>query len=166
MANILGISPGTRNIGICILKYNPATQHKPVVTGYMKSFQGKWTEQKMQEILQYLSHLLNETTIHTMAVKLLHPSRTSPQLHQLIKSIKQLVKQYSVKLRQFSLQEIQYKTGATKQLSKAIIMEYLIEKYPELLREFTKEKRNQNPYYIKLFEAIAVADITFEQQFL
>ncbi len=155
MAGVLGISPGTRTLGVVIIDHK-----NHIVKGKIKTFNGKWSETKQQRITAYLSKIVATYRITTIAIKIIHTSRCSPQLNSLQKAIKAHCRQHHIKLHRYTTHELLCHVGAEKSISKDIIMDYLVEKYPQLLREFTKEKRNQNPYYIKLFEAIAVADMS------
>jgi len=50
-------------------------------------------------------------------------------------------------------------TSSNRKYTKGDLMEFITEKYPVLRKQYLKEKNNLEPYYLKMFEAIAAARI-------
>ncbi len=156
MDGVLGISPSTRTFGLVIFT------HGSLADWQIKSFLGKWSDDKLCAILSCLEHYLNRFDIEAVVCKVYDKQGLKQEV---MKGIRKLCKRLKVPFHCFSLKEIVQATVVSKKKNtKQGIMEFLIKRYPELMIEFTQELHNLNPYYIKVFEAIGAVEALFKSQ--
>lgn len=148
---ILGISPGTRIIGIGVI------QNGELVEWQVKTFKGSWSQEKLSLILGMIQGLCEFFSVDTIALKAVSPLRSSPHLVKLTNQIITLSDNIQVSLLQLSIHDLKWNAGRHGKNSIAELMEFMTEQYPVLKRAYLKERNNLNPYYLKMFEAIAAA---------
>ena len=76
---VLGISPGTRYVGIAILRNGELYSWK------IKSYKGMYDPAKVDRTLSYVEELIIMQVIHSIACKIPHSKRTSPVLKTKLK---------------------------------------------------------------------------------
>jgi hypothetical protein len=151
MDGILGISPSTRTIGMVVFT------HGSLADWQIKSFLGKWSEQKLGVILSTINHWIERFEIKTVVCKVYDKQGLRKEV---ITGIHRLCRRKRIAFICYSFSDIVKATVQSKKLAtKRGIMEFLIKKYPELMIEFSQEIKNLNPYYIKLFEAIGAVEV-------
>lgn len=151
MVSVLGISPGTRTMGLVVF----SDTH--IVYSQVKKFQGVWSERKLNAIMRVVTKVLDRYCVSLVVCKVVHSSSKSAVLDTIEKSIEGLCLQKGVRFSSCFLDEVLEVTLPSGQkASKAILADMIALKHPEVALEFSKERINRHPYYIKLFEAIAV----------
>ena len=154
---ILGISPGTHTTGLALIKNNDLFEWR------VKVFNEIWTEVKLERILLVIEALINKNRVEIIVLKEVDKSRSSNALKQLEFAIKTLAKDKNIPLCTYSIDDIKRECSKGSKSDKGVIVEYVLCKHPELNREYHKELGNKNPYYIKVFEAIAMAQLYNEK---
>ena len=149
---LLGISPGTRVIGIAVIIKGELVEWK------VKSFKEKWSKEKCRAILSIINRLIEHYDVTILSIKKIDPLRSSPQLEALVASIEKLGGVRRIAVRKFSLSDLDYANRSGKRDGKVKLTERLVKKHPELKHEYFKEQNNRREYYIKMFEAIAIAE--------
>lgn len=145
---ILGISPGTRYVGVAMLRNGDLYDWK------VKTYKGSWSEDKLSKAIEYIEGLIITHVIHHIACKIPHTSRSSFGLNALIEKIKKIAKEYKIELHIYSVNDL--KSFFKKDISnKSQLANHLAVKHPELSLELDKEQRSNHSYYSKMFEAIA-----------
>ncbi len=150
MANILGISIGARNVGLAVIRQRKLTDYR------IRTFAGKWTQAKCDSIWDVVETLIKRNEITDITLKTPKPSHCSENMDELIDGIKGLGEWFHIEVHRCTIQDI--KLPYTEKGSKQIMVASLIEKYPELKKEWNKGKRAE-AYNAKLFEAIACAEL-------
>jgi|DEB19_MinimDraft_2_1074335.scaffolds.fasta_scaffold02255_6 Holliday junction resolvasome RuvABC endonuclease subunit len=148
---ILGISPGTNTMGIALMKGNQ------LIDWRVKVFEKNWSPQKLDKIINVIHQIINKHNVSAIAIKVVHPNRSSDGLNQLISAIRSLSKNKKVTLFTCSIWDVKTHCLKDGKTNEGIIVEYVFQKHPELHREYQKEINSKNPYYVKGFEAIAIA---------
>jgi len=92
-------------------------------------------------------------------IKKVDPLRSSPQLDKLVTSITKQALRKRIKVCQYSLSDLDYDIHTGKKQTKDNISEKVVEKHPELRKEYLQERNNRREYYTKMFEAIAMAEL-------
>ncbi|OJW82310.1 MAG: hypothetical protein BGO69_17120 [Bacteroidetes bacterium 46-16] len=154
----LGISPGSRHIGIAVL-YN-----RELITWRVHTFRGKWSDAKRKAMLATLEKLFASYDIKAVAVKVPDKLPDSFSFGQVLGVINVLCERKGIKARYCRLSDIKRQFSSNGQVTKASIVSYLVHKYPELTTEYRREERNQSKYYIRVFEALAVSLCTEGEQ--
>ncbi len=151
---ILGISPGTRSLGIGILR------NTELIEWQVKTFKGRWSKEKMNMILDSIQSLIEHFKITEVAFKEVSPLRSSRNLIELTKQITVLAKKRQMLISLFTIQDLKQSIESNGKHTRDGLIEFVFEKYPMVKREYHKERNNLNPYYLRMFEAIAAAYIS------
>ena len=147
---IIGINPGTRYLGIAVLDGSELLDWR------IKALEGKWSGEKIQKAIGIISELLDRYEPNVLAIKKLHLSRRSENLLRLTNKIKDFAQRKKLKVYQYSIKEIENILIEGKKLNKRNLTKVIVSEYPVLLQELQKEKRNKNPYFVRMFEAVAL----------
>lgn len=150
VTNILGISTGTRIIGIAMMRNSELIDYR------VKCFKERWTKEKQSCIVTYIEKVIEYYGIAMVAVKSLDPTRSSRQLEHLTDQIKQAAERKRVMVHSYANVTVKLGLGI-KDTSKAGLIAHIAELYPELRRTYLKEINNRHRYYEKMFEAVAMA---------
>lgn len=149
---ILGISPGTRALGLAVLGKDELIEWK------VRSFKEAWSAQKKTRILSTIASLIDYYEIHIISLKKINPLKSSKELDSLVAAVEKLAQQKSIKVKSYSLEQLDYDRRSGRRDGKAKLTERIAEKHPELRREYLIERNNRAEYYTKMFEAIAIAE--------
>jgi len=148
-ATILGISLGTKLIGVAVMRDGELIEHR------VRTFKKRWSKDKEKTILTYIEKLIEYYSVSHVALKTPDPLKSSKRLDQLNENVKEIV-QKKTELHNYSLPTV--KLGlAIKSHNKNSFMEQIAERYPELRKIYLKEINNRHSYYERMFEAIGVA---------
>ena len=155
---IIGINPGTRYLGIAVLDGSELMDWR------IKVLEGKWSEEKLKKTTEILSELFNQYEPNALAIKKLHPSRRTENLLRLTNKIKEFARRKKIRVCQFALKEIEKLFIEDKKLNRQNLMEAIAKQYPMLYHELKKEQNQKNPYYFRMFDAIALASACSHSQ--
>ena len=147
---ILAINPGTRYVGIAIFHGLELVEWRVKVIGE------QWSKEKQRKILVLVRRFIEQYEPNVLAIKQLHRSRSSDNLNCLASRIKQLSKRNGLKVYQYTIKELEAFFLGKGRTSKNKLAQVLASKYHFLLPEFQKEQENKNPYYFRMFEAVAL----------
>jgi hypothetical protein len=147
-ATILGLSPGTRYVGIAMLHNGELHQWK------IKSYKGIYDPTKVDRTLSYIESLIVLQVINSIACKVPHPKRTSAILDGIIQRIKALAEEYKIDCRIYTIDDL--KSFFKMRFSnKYLLAENVARKFPQLNAMLIRERKNKHKYHIRTFEAIA-----------
>ena len=150
---ILGINPGTKYMAVAVFRESDLREWS------VKVFKGKWSTEKMKKILTVIDEIISRYGVTTLTVKKLHPARTSRQLNLLVKKMKDMAKRRKLKVREYSIKQLEQSLCPGEKGNKKKLAEKVVREYPILINEFEKEKHHKNPYYMRLFEAVALGSV-------
>jgi len=157
LLSILAINPGSRYLGMAVFYGADLKDWR------MKNISGLDVSQRMKKgksiVLQYIDQYCPDILV----MKRLHRSRSSPYLNRLATGIKQLARRKRVKVFQYSIGEMKAFYTGKKRSNRQELAEILASKYPVLIPEFKKERENACPYYMRMFEAVALGAICSHQ---
>lgn len=148
--NILAINPGSRYLGVAVFVGTELRDWAVRLAG----------RERIQAIL---SEYINQYGVHVIAIKKFHPSRTSHALRNIVSSTEKLAKQRRLVLREYSIDEVEGALLPQKKKNKRLLMEVVVARYPFLLNEFQQEKKNKNPYLIRMFETVGIGSVCLNQ---
>jgi Holliday junction resolvasome RuvABC endonuclease subunit len=154
---IIGINPGTRYLGIAVLDGSELLDWR------VKVLKGKWSKEKMKRAIGIISDIIEQYEPNILVIKKLHPSRRSWNLVQLVAKIKEFSKSKGLKVFQYSIKDVEEFFIKEDKLNKKNLAEKILSEYQVLFNEFMKEKRNKNLYFIRMFEAVALAALCFHR---
>lgn len=150
---VLGISPGTRTIGIATIKDGQLTKRQ------LLSYPQKWSDQKLQKMLSVLEGYLSKYTIQQVAIKIPDELPISTAYIQLVGAINVLCEQLGIQAQYYTLSELKQGYFPDRDINKQMLISYLQQQYPEL--EYFSKNRKRLSYYAKIFEAVGVARLTY-----
>lgn len=147
-AAILGISPGTKYVGIAVLSQGELLESK------VASFKGGWSQAKKEKISSHITSVVKKHKVVHVACKIHHASRTSCCVDSILESIKEIAADLELEYYTYTIEELK---GLFKMhfQNKHVLSEHLTRRFPELLDIFYQERRNKNKYHYKMFEALA-----------
>jgi len=154
--SIIGISPGTRSVGIAVFKNGKLREWQ------LKTFKGAWSKSKLHWIVSTIKQVIIQYDGTAVALKLPHASRTSKALNDLVNAIQRIVEKHGLPATTFSLKELEQHFAESPKATKKALIEVLANQFPEL-REYRKktirEPKSTKPKspYEKVFEAVAAA---------
>jgi len=154
---IIGINPGTRYMGIALFHGTELWDWR------IKVFEGRWTKAKTKKIREAILGFIRRYEPNVIAMKKLHPSRSSTNLKKLVAKIKEISKRRGLKVCQYSIRDLESFFNPEKKINKKSLAEVLASEYPVLSHEFRKEKSNKNAYHVRMFEAVALGAVCFHQ---
>ena len=150
---ILAINPGTRYVGIAVF------QGMELLEWRVKVIMGTWSKEKQQKIFTMVRYFAELHEPDVLAIKKLHRSRSSNNLNYLTSRIKQECRRDGLKVYQYTIKELEAFFLGEGRNNKEKLARVLASKYQFLLPEFQKEQENKNPYYFRMFEAVALGAV-------
>jgi len=154
---IIGINPGTRYLGIAVLDGHELMDWR------IKVLKGRWSKEKMEKTLGIILDFLEKYQPNVLAIKKLHPSRRSENLLRMANKIREFSRRKNLKVCQYSIKELEKFFIEEKKLNKLNLIKAIVQLYPMLHHDLTKEKSHKNGYHIRAFEAIALAASYFRK---
>lgn len=148
--HILGINPGTKYTGFAVF-LGPELRDWGI-----KSFKGKWSKAKMKRVIKVISNQIHKYGINTLVIKKLHPARCSANLKKLVIELKNYCRKKRLKIFSYSIQELESYFSPEQKINKKALAEIIALEYPALFHDLKKERKNKNPYFIRVFEAVAL----------
>lgn len=156
---ILSIIPGAKHLGIAIF------EDINLQDWFIKVFINKSIDEKIKLITSFITQLIEKHEISILAIKIIHPSRSSPNLSKIISAIRVIGKKSHVTISEFTITEMKQLLGKELQIdsmkNKKILMEEVVTLYPFLFGEADKEKMHKNKYYTRMFEAVALGVVCY-----
>jgi RNase H-fold protein (predicted Holliday junction resolvase) len=147
-ATILGISPGTRYMGIALQR------NETLYEWQVKTYKGVWSEEKLLKVIDQIEHIIITHVVKHIACKIPHSARCSSGLKLLIEKIKAIAKEFKLQLHIYSITDLKDLFNSEIRNKKSLAF-HIANKYPELTHIFLREKENKNQYHLKIFEAVA-----------
>ena len=150
-SHILGINPGSRSLGLAVLKYGV------LVDWRVKEFDGTWNKAKLNKLMTTLTRFIRRYKVTVIALKKLHPARSSKALDSLVLSIERYARQNRLTVCQYSIDEMKSHVGNGESVNMMQLSEHIARSNNEVLSEFNQQACNKNKYYMTMFEAVALS---------
>lgn len=151
---ILGLSVNTRTIGLALLSQG---QLKDLAIQLRKE---PWTPQKKERILASLRPWCSYS-IHSIALSMPRESHLTREIKELLDVIRLFFTKEKITLKAYPVKAVYQFCGNARKRTE--LMAKLVLLHPELIGYYQKETANKNKYYIKLFEAVGVASLHYQQ---
>ena len=127
----------------------------------VKNIEGKWSNKKIGKVMSVISDLAGHYGTNVLSIKTLHPSRSSANLDRVVSRIKELSKRKGLRICQYSIGELKDSFCPGEKINKRDLTEMVASRYPILSYELDRERTIINPYYVRMFEAVALGLICF-----
>jgi Holliday junction resolvasome RuvABC endonuclease subunit len=154
---ILGINPGTRYLGIAVFHGAELRDWR------VKVMKGKWSKEKLVKISSMIADFIERLQPDVLAIKKLHPSRSSKNIDKLIEELKMFADTKKIPVYEYPIKFIEAFLWPARKVNKRQLAELMADKFSMLFSEWEKEKNGKNSYYMRMFEAVFVAYACFRQ---
>lgn len=156
---IVCLNLGTRYIGLATF------QDQNLLDWRVKTFGGKWNKAKERKILSAIMDYLNSYPPDLVVLKAIDPRRSSRSLRQLEASVSALLGTQGIRVRRYTLQDLKSGLPEGASRNRRTLAEAVTKRWPAIGRELQKEKTNRNPYYQRMFEAVALGSNCLTKHF-
>ncbi len=156
MRDILGISLGTRLVGLAVVRKSELIDFR------VRKFYDTWSIEKRIEIIDAIERTVKKHGIKKIVVKTPKPHHCSQNISDLTNDIIVLGQRHNIRVMICTIATILRKDKENTLKNKQSLIKWIICKHPDhkqLARLYAKEQQNNAPYYIKLFEAIACTEL-------
>jgi hypothetical protein len=153
---ILAVNPGSRYVGFA------AFRGPDLLDWGVRVNRGSTSRGKVKVAGAILIEAIDRFQPDLLAVKRLHPSRSSSALNGFSDSIAELARRRKIRHCQHSIGQLkaalcQMETkGNKRQLAQAVTA-----LYPVLTHDFQIEMTNRNAYHLRMFEAVALGIVCY-----
>ncbi len=154
---ILSINPGSRYLGVAIFDGTELCDWAVTVVI------GKDVREKRRFVRELIREQSNRYGVSVLVLKKSHPSRSSAALRHIVSEAKSLAIKQNLTLHEFSIDEVKTHLLSAGRGNKRLLMEEVAARYPFLFREVQREEKNKNPYLIRMFEAVGMGIVCFNQ---
>jgi Holliday junction resolvasome RuvABC endonuclease subunit len=154
---IIGINPGTRYLGLAIF------QDWNLVDWRIRTLDGKWSSKKIEKTIRTINEYIELYDLKAVALKKLHPARSSKNLRKLVDRIKSLAARKRIRIFRYSIKELEAIFLAEERHNKKSLAQKMASDYPFLVHELERENTHKNPYRMKMFEAVALGAACFQK---
>lgn len=147
---MIGISPGTRSIGIAVIKDGT------LIDWGVKIFKEEWSLEKLNRIMKILEAYMIRYHISTIAIKRVDISRSSERLESIVEGIIACAKRLKIRYKVYSIEELKRRCNGSD--TKNSLMSYVFQQFPEI-EKTTKFNKGNGIYHMKTIEAVALAHV-------
>lgn len=147
----LGISTNTRLLGLAIINQNALVDYS------IHLHKSSWSAWKANEIVTSMEPCVRQYCINRVVLSIPHEHHQTKEYKILVEKIKAYFNQKKIPVYERKAEEIYSEYLPSQKKTKKALMQVLTLQYPQLTLCYHKEIRNKNKYYIKVFEAVAVA---------
>jgi len=161
MRNILGISLKTKHLGLAVLYDGELADFR------VRTFYGVWTEDKRNDMLRTIRKAITRFGITAIVVKAPKPAHCSNSILDILSDIERVTEQGKIKLTLCTISELKKRYSKNETGNKQTLIQAILKKYPhnrQLHQLYEKERSNRNAYHIKVFEAIACAEMALRTE--
>jgi len=150
---IVCVNLGTRYLGLASFQGSDLRDWR------VRSFNGKWGREKERKIVGFLQEYLDCWKPQVVVSKKIDQRRSSAELDHVADRLEALLKERGVRCRSYDIGSLVRGLAGRGRKSKKILGEAMARRYPALQRELDKERTSLNPYYQRMFEAVALGSI-------
>ena len=155
---ILGISTNTRLLGLAIIN------REGLVDYSIHLHKSSWSPTKANMIVTSLEPCVRRYCIKKVILSIPHEYHQTKEFKTLIVHIRKYFEAKNIPVHTETPQALHCLCLPGQKKTKKALMKSLTELFPELRYCYHKELRNKNKYYIKLFEAVAVAVLQVQRK--
>ncbi len=151
MTAILGISLGTRSVGLAVIS------HGALIHWHTHSFPGAWSEQKGSTIIERCDAIISQFRIKRVLVKVPPWHHHNPAISTLLRALLKTFQCYGCMVDYKTKEEL--KRFVPEVQNRDSLLKYVVNRYPALEPEYEREAPLRRPYHTKMFEAVLGAHV-------
>jgi hypothetical protein len=148
---ILGISTNTRLLGLAIINQNGLVEYS------IRLHKMSWSPSKANMIITSLEPCVRQYSIKKAVLSIPHANHQTDAFKHLISCIREYFKKKGISVYSIPAKALYTLCSSEQKRTKKALMKSLTLQYPQLTYCYQKEMCNKSKYYVKLFEAVAVA---------
>jgi hypothetical protein len=96
-----------------------------------------------------------------MAIKALHPARRSKYLEGMVAILTSVARSHKMKVVQCAIEDLKKESTVTERVNnKKKLTETMAARFPTLYHDLKRERGHKDPYYVRMFEAVALANLS------
>ena len=149
----LGISTNTRLLGLAIIKQGSLLDYS------IHLHKSSWSPSKVTEIITSLEPCVRQYCINSVVLSIPHDYHQTEAFKHLISCIQAYFEAKQIPVNEVQAEALHSLCPPEQKKTKKALMKSLCDLFPQLSYCYLKEMRNKNKYYVKLFEAVAVASL-------
>ena len=157
LPRILAVNPGSRYIGFA------AFRGSDLLDWGVRVNSSKTPRGRVRVAGQIVKEAIERFQPDTLAIKRLHSTRSSICLDRLTESIRKLSRLRKLKIHSYSITELKYALCSAAKGNKRRLAAEVAATYPILSHDLQKEMANRNPYYLRMFEAVALGIVCYRE---
>jgi hypothetical protein len=150
---VLGISTNTRLLGLAIINQHGLADYS------IHLHKSSWSPSKATMILASLEPCVRKYCIKKIILSIPHVHHQTEAFKILIYRIRAFFETQGITVIAETPEAVDHLYPPGQKKTKKALMQALCLQFPQLSYCYQKELRNKNRYYIKLFEAVAVASL-------
>jgi len=150
---IIAVNPGWRYLAVAVFDKHGLREWR------LKSLAAKGVKMKLKKAVEILDCFIERYNPEVLTVKRFHPSRSSVNLETIAAGISAYCQTKKIAMFSYSIKELEKIVLDSDRANRKEMIKALIPCYPELSREFRREEQNRNPYFVRLFEAVALGHV-------
>jgi len=155
MAGTLGISLGTRAVGLAVFLDGR------LIDWRTRTFWDAWSDEKQAAIIATITDTVIRYDISAIAIKTPIPEQCSENINALIQGIQSAPELHSVPIMFLTIRDLKKRYTPVYRTHKNIFIGSLVEKYPQL-GTIKQGKNGRTAYHDKIFEAIECGEYAIE----
>lgn len=141
----------TRKVAIAIMRGQFLERY------HISLHKGIFNTEKTDRILTRLQVLTRKYTITNVAILLPYEKHSTNHIKSLLGSVETYFKNQRIPVCTYYSDALHEICEEDEPKTKKVLMESISRLYPQLHRLYQREQRNKNKYYVRLFEAVALA---------
>jgi Holliday junction resolvasome RuvABC endonuclease subunit len=147
---VLAVNPGSRYLGLALFR------GQELIDWGIRVIKKRNLEDKLELAKSVVSAMITQHEVKIMAIKQLHPCRTSVNLDRLAVAITALASSKGLRIYQYPLEQVETAICGSEKVSKGKLAKQICETYSFLAQDLEKEMASRNPYHTRMFEAVAL----------
>ncbi len=148
---IIGLSLGSRNVGVAVLKNGELRECR------VKLIRASTPAERLTKLRNILTKLITHYKPARLALKSIHPSRSSQLLRQAVNEVTRVTSDNKLALRSYSLVDLKDEAGQTRKANKKLLARACTVEHPILTQAFSHPSAFRLDYHMRAFEALAAA---------
>lgn len=154
----LGISTNTRLLGYAIINQDRLEDYS------IRLYKSPWSPSKATQIITSLEPCVRRYSITKVILSIPPEHHQTMAFRDLRFQLKQHFESKGVDFHSYPIRKAVPHTPADKRKTKRALLDFIVQRYPELQYCYLRELKNKKRYYIKVFEAVAAASKADQEQ--
>jgi len=156
-STVLGLSLGTRKIGLAVVKNGDLKEW------CVKEFKGYWCIAKLKAIMFCVYKFCTLYGITSIAIKIPRKIGKQTGLRRVVSELERYAESQNIQIQKYSQNYLKLWYCGSDQGDFQKVIEIIVLRKPELVHEHRKEQRNYCGHYEVMFQAVAVALIVSDE---